>query len=108
MVSRFPIFRGAITQNAKNASKTIKAVTCLHNYLLEEMPPKAQELKNIQEDKHIFDHLLPLSNQPAQPPRGVTIGEKQRRALAEYYSGDGAVEFQWARALGGSQPADAN
>ena len=101
---RFPIFRVTLTQNEENATKTILAACTLHNFLLEEMPPPEKEFEDDNEEEHLSNiaQLLPLSDQLPQPPRGATVGETQRRALAEYYSGDGSVQFQWERALGGS------
>ena len=86
-----------------------KAATVLHNYLLEEMPLQEAQDDDNEEEDHLqdIDNLLPISNQPAQPPRGVAQGQRQRKALTDYYySGDGQVGFQWERALGGSAQVD--
>ena len=57
MVTRFPIFRGIIRQNQERATKTVKAAACLHNFLLEEMPPQETEYEDNNEDEHLKGHV---------------------------------------------------
>lgn len=84
-------------QSYENCVKTIKAVTVLHNMLL-----NRQEIALADNEDTTFE-TCPNLNQ-FQPHRGNRTGNTEARVQRDkmaqhFFSGNGQVRFQWAKAF---------
>jgi hypothetical protein len=96
MSARFRVLRVPIAQKYDNAVLTVQACVALHNFLIDQQQPT----------EHEVEHARVEQEQPGmQRPAGVrgqgtALGRVYRERMAEFFFGEGQVDFQWEQAFG--------
>lgn len=100
LAGRFRVFRAPITLKVSTTRSIVLACVCLHNFLLEGQMRNAYSSDD--ENDLDFDIAtnsceLPkaFTSLPCKRGRVNTEGKLIRKALASYFTGEGAVQWQW-------------
>lgn len=100
LAARWRIYRRHIIANIANARKIIQATVALHNFII------TNEEKFL--SKNIYTHITPandnivsqgFSSLPVSRGRSINSGIEVRNAYSEFFIGNGALSFQWEKAI---------
>lgn len=92
------IFKSPLRTNVATSIKIIKACCCLHNFLLK-FEPEKQRIAKMGTSQDAYENCftdLPAEPAAVAPATGAAL---IREHFSNYFMTNGAVDFQWAKAI---------
>jgi len=99
LVARWKIFRKPIIASLTSSERIVQATCCLHNFIINYEGNDRYYSTLQAANNYIYENLIVITNSRYYEINSCTNVANIRTNFAMYFEGDGAISWQWEKAL---------